>query len=63
MNESVRTGIDVVVPQQAWVQSGNIRENITFSSGSEDFDQQRVDDVIHACGLQADIDKWQDGVL
>jgi ATP-binding cassette subfamily C (CFTR/MRP) protein 1 len=49
------------VPQHAWVQSGTVRENITFSTDAESVDQARVQEVIQATGLQADLDMWQDG--
>ncbi len=51
----------LAVPQHAWVQSGTIRENITFSSKPEDVDMARVNEVIDACGLRPDIEMWGDG--
>ena len=51
----------ISVPQHAWVQSGTIRDNITFSSRPEDVDLNRVDEVIEACALRPDIDGWADG--
>jgi ABC-type multidrug transport system fused ATPase/permease subunit len=50
-----------LVPQQAWVQSGTVRDNITFSTSPDQVDDARVRDVIQATGLQADLDMWQDG--
>ena len=50
-----------LVPQQAWVQSGTVRDNITFSTDSALVDDARVEEVIQATGLQADLDMWQDG--
>ena len=52
-----------LVPQQAWVQSGTIRNNIafTFSENPEDVDLNRVNEVIDACGLRPDVDMWPDG--
>ena len=49
------------VPQQAWVQSGTVRDNITFSTDLGSVDEARVKEVIQATGLQADLDMWQDG--
>lgn len=39
-------------PQQAWMQNATLRENILFGLP---FDQERYDDVIHACALEKDI--------
>ncbi|WVR08170.1 hypothetical protein IAU60_005216 [Kwoniella sp. DSM 27419] len=50
------------VPQQAWVQSGTIRDIITFCSGSRQVDQARVQAAIHACALQTDLDAWEHGI-
>lgn len=50
-----------LVPQQAWVQSGTVRDNITFSADANSVNEARVKEVIEATGLQADIDMWQDG--
>ena len=49
------------VPQQAWVQSGSIRENITFGASEDEVDQERVDEVIDACALRHEMDMWPDG--
>ena len=54
---------DVVVPQHAWVQSGIIRDNITFSSDRSDVDLARVNEVIDACALRTDVNGWTDGDL
>ncbi len=51
----------VTVPQHAWVQSGTIRENITFSSKPEDVDVDRVNEIIDACALRAEVEMWPDG--
>jgi ABC-type multidrug transport system fused ATPase/permease subunit len=51
----------LVVPQHAWVQSGTIRENITFSAKPEDVDEARVEEIIEACALKPEIEMWQDG--
>lgn len=51
-----------LVPQHAWVQSGTVRDNITFSTDAM-IDQQKIKDVIDATGLQPDIDMWEDAEL
>ena len=50
------------MPQTAWVQSGSIRQNITFSSQHSDTDADRLDQVVYACGLQEDLARLTDGV-
>ena len=52
----------VAVPQHAWVQSGSIRMNITFSASETNTDETRLADIIHACGLESDLDRLADGV-
>ncbi len=52
-----------LVPQHAWVQSGTIRDNITFSSRPEDVDVDRVNEIIDACGLRPDVNMWPEGDL
>ena len=37
------------VPQQAWVFSGSVRQNIVFG---QTFDAERYDNVIKACSLE-----------
>ena len=51
------------IPQQAWVQSGTIRENILFGSDPSHADLARVDMIVEACGLAPDISQWQNGDL
>lgn len=51
------------VPQHAWVQSGTVRNNITFSTDPQLVDGQRVKSVIQSVGLQPDIDMWEDADL
>ncbi|WRT69551.1 uncharacterized protein IL334_006538 [Kwoniella shivajii] len=51
------------VPQQAWVQSGTIRDNITFSADPACVDIARVNQIIDACGLRPDVAMWPDGDL
>ena len=58
MSEWPSTAYQRPVPQHAWVQSGSVRENITFSG---DTNLERVNEVIDACCLRPDIDMWQDG--
>jgi ABC-type uncharacterized transport system fused permease/ATPase subunit len=50
------------VPQHAFVQSGSIRMTITFSDVSEETDENRMAQVIQACGLQQDLSGLGDGV-
>lgn len=52
-----------LVPQHAWVKSGTIKENITFSAKADAIDEERVQEVIEATGLRPDIDMWQDAEL
>ncbi|KAL7422108.1 hypothetical protein Q5752_002751 [Cryptotrichosporon argae] len=49
------------VPQHAWVQSGSIRENITFYDDAEKVDEAWINEVIDACALRPDIDMMADG--
>ncbi|WVQ83340.1 hypothetical protein IAT38_005479 [Cryptococcus sp. DSM 104549] len=70
INEMKRTRGHVVfggsvsyVPQHAWVQSGSIRDNITFSSDPEHVDLSRVEEIIDACALRSDVNMWPDGDL
>ncbi|EIW71607.1 hypothetical protein TREMEDRAFT_27765 [Tremella mesenterica DSM 1558] len=53
--------VGYVVPQHAWVQSGTIRDNITFASKPEDVCPDRVNSVIDACCLRPDVEMWADG--
>ncbi|WVW86813.1 hypothetical protein I302_108868 [Kwoniella bestiolae CBS 10118] len=62
LNGHVRFGGTVsFVPQHAWVQSGTVRDNITFSSHEHEIDQARVEDTIFACALKSDIGMWDEG--
>ncbi|WVW86803.1 hypothetical protein I302_108858 [Kwoniella bestiolae CBS 10118] len=47
-------------PQQAWVLSGSVRDNITFFTDPEDVDLRKVERIIDACGLRADVEAWPD---
>ncbi|WWD04245.1 hypothetical protein V865_002313 [Kwoniella europaea PYCC6329] len=49
------------VPQQAWVQSGTVRDNITFSSLQHEVDPARIEESIFACALKSDIKMWEQG--
>jgi ABC-type uncharacterized transport system fused permease/ATPase subunit len=53
--------LTLVVPQQAWVQSGMIRDNITLSATRDEVDDQWLDQVIDACALRPDMNMWPDG--
>jgi ABC-type bacteriocin/lantibiotic exporter with double-glycine peptidase domain len=48
------------VPQEAWVQSGSVKDNITFSESSTSTDPNRTEQIIRACGLGPDVDSWDD---
>jgi len=50
-----------LVPQHAWVQSGTVRDNITFSTDPQSINEAKVNKVILATGLEADLEMWQDG--
>ena len=45
-------------PQEAWVFSGSIRQNILFGM---DFDENRYWKVIEACALKHDLHQWEFG--
>jgi ABC-type transport system involved in cytochrome bd biosynthesis fused ATPase/permease subunit len=51
------------VPQSAWVKSGTVKDNITFSTVSESVDEEKLKQVIAATGLEPDIDMWQDAEM
>ena len=46
------------VPQQAWIQNANVRDNILFG---KPFDPRRYRAVIEACALEADFEHLPDG--
>ena len=50
---------DQAVPQEAWVQSGSVSDNITFSAKAA-VDLDRTAEVIRACGLGPDMERWDD---
>ncbi|RSH93382.1 hypothetical protein EHS25_007738 [Saitozyma podzolica] len=51
------------VPQQAWIHSGTIRQNIAFSSAGDSVDVARMDQIIDACSLRPDISALPHGDL
>ena len=49
-------------PQESWCFSATVRENILLTTEhDEDFDRERYDQVIQACGLKPDLDGFPDG--
>lgn len=52
-----------LVPQAAWVKSGTVKDNITFSTAIENVDEKKLKHVIAATGLEPDIDMWQDAEM
>ena len=46
------------MPQSAWIQSGNIEENILFGSPK---DKAKYKRVIHACSLKKDLELFSHG--
>lgn len=61
--ETVFGGPVSLVPQSAWVKSGTVKDNITFSTAIEDVDEEKLKRVIAATGLEPDIDMWQDAEM
>lgn len=51
------------VPQQTWIHSGSVRDNITFSAKKEEIDFARLNAVLDACALRADVQAMPDGDL
>ncbi|CAN1270113.1 ABC transporter C family member 5 [Linum perenne] len=51
-------GSAAYVPQSAWIQSGNIEENILFGSP---MDKPKYKAVIHACSLKKDLELFSHG--
>ena len=45
-------------PQESWVFSGSIKQNILFGM---DFNEKRYDQVIEACALKHDLTQWEFG--
>ncbi|XP_058101396.1 ABC transporter C family member 5 isoform X2 [Magnolia sinica] len=52
------SGSAAYVSQSAWIQSGNIEENILFGSP---MDKTRYKNVIHACSLKKDLELFSHG--
>ncbi|XP_020593694.1 ABC transporter C family member 5 [Phalaenopsis equestris] len=52
------SGSAAYVSQSAWIQSGNIEENILFGSP---MDEQRYKNVINACSLKRDLELFSHG--
>ena len=52
------TGAISYSPQEAWVFSGTVRQNILFGM---EFDQKRYWKVIEACALKHDLTQWEYG--
>jgi ATP-binding cassette subfamily C (CFTR/MRP) protein 1 len=46
---------DALVPQDAWILSGSVRDNITFGASTGDIDVERIEQVVEACGLSPDL--------
>ncbi|KAI8897614.1 P-loop containing nucleoside triphosphate hydrolase protein, partial [Globomyces pollinis-pini] len=55
-----KSGTISYCPQQAWIQTGTLRENITFGLA---MDHKRYDSVINMCCLQSDFDNMPNGDL
>ncbi|KAI4350307.1 hypothetical protein L6164_004775 [Bauhinia variegata] len=51
-------GSAAYVPQSAWIQSGNIEENILFGSP---MDKAKYKKVLHACSLKKDLELFSHG--
>ncbi|KAG0453156.1 hypothetical protein HPP92_025512 [Vanilla planifolia] len=56
--EVLISGSVAYVSQSAWIQSGNIEENILFGSP---MDKQKYKNVIHACSLKKDLELLSHG--
>lgn len=51
-------GSAAYVSQSAWIQSGNIEENILFGNP---MDKRKYKNVIHACSLKKDLELFSHG--
>ncbi|KAJ1483860.1 P-loop containing nucleoside triphosphate hydrolase protein [Baffinella frigidus] len=51
------------VPQQAWIQNANVRDNILFGAVFDQakYDKAKYDKVVDACALRADLDRLPAG--
>lgn len=52
------SGSTAYVSQSAWIQSGNLEENILFGSP---MDKQKYKNVLHACSLKKDLELFSHG--
>lgn len=58
---SVRSGAGVsLVTQIPWIQSGTVKDNITFGQGH---DKERLEQVVRACALEPDLRILSDGLM
>ena len=49
-----------MVPQQAWIYSGTVRENILFGSK---YKKDIFDEVVESAALKPDLEHWPNGDL
>jgi ABC-type multidrug transport system fused ATPase/permease subunit len=49
-----------LVPQQAWIYSGTVRENILFGSK---YNKDIFDEVVESAALKPDLEQWPNGDL
>ena len=47
-----------MVPQQAWIYSGTVRENILFGSK---YNKNIFDEVVESAALKSDLKQWPNG--
>ena len=47
-----------MVPQQAWIYSGTVRENIVFGSK---YKKDIFDEVVESAALKPDLEQWPNG--
>jgi ABC-type transport system involved in cytochrome bd biosynthesis fused ATPase/permease subunit len=52
MNDKLKSTPIGLVPQEPWIQNKTLRDNILFG---KQFNQQRYDQVLHACALLPDL--------
>lgn len=46
-------------PQSAWIMNGTVKHNILFG---KEYDEKRMQDVIHACNLEPDLEALPNGI-
>ncbi|WWC65416.1 uncharacterized protein I303_108034 [Kwoniella dejecticola CBS 10117] len=51
------------VPQHAWIHSGSVQDNITFTATPDEIDHDKLRNVIDACALRDDIESMANGDL